>query len=129
MPQKSPQAKAKSENCTNGEVVRFGRTVLTVAKIGLSGKGKMLSRGGGNCHCLLGVVADDNDDKLFTERAMDITEICMKERAGNCEQRELCNAVCTPTADRQSLAGLDAGGKLGPGTRKNKPMVDEHVRS
>ena len=34
-------------------------------------------------------MADDNDDKLFTERAKEIREICMKERAGNCEHRKL----------------------------------------
>ena len=28
-------------------------------------------------------------DKLFTERATEIREICMKERAGNCEHRKL----------------------------------------
>ena len=34
-------------------------------------------------------MADDNDDKLFTEQAKEIREICMKERAGNCEHRKL----------------------------------------
>ena len=82
MPKKSPQAKAKQENRTNGEVVRVGSAVPTFTKIGPSGKGEMLSRGGGICHPLLGVVADDNDDKLFTERAKEQREICMKERAG-----------------------------------------------
>ena len=67
MPKRSPQAKAKEENRTKGEVVRVGRIVPTFAKIGLSGKGEMLSRGGGNCHLLLGVVADD--DKLALHRA------------------------------------------------------------
>ena len=64
-------------------VTRVGRTVPTFAKIGPSGMRETLSCGGGNCHPLLGVVADDNDDKLFTERAKEIREICMKERAGN----------------------------------------------
>ena len=53
MPKKSPQAKAKQENRTNGDVVRVGRTFQTFAKIGLSDKGEMLSRGGCNCHPLL----------------------------------------------------------------------------
>ena len=44
MPKKSPQAKAKQENRTNGEVVRVGRTVRTFANIGLSAKGEILSR-------------------------------------------------------------------------------------
>ena len=89
MPKKSPQAKAKQENRTNGEVVRVGRTVPTFTKIEPSGKVEMLSRGGGDCHPLLGVVADDNDDRLFTERAKELREICMKERADNCEHRKL----------------------------------------
>ena len=89
MPKKSPQAKAKQENRTNGEVVRVGRTVPTFTKIGPSGKVEMLSRGGGDCHPLLGVVADDNDDRLFIERAKELREICMKERADNCEHRKL----------------------------------------
>ena len=91
MPKKGSQAKAKArqENRTNGEVVRVGRTVPTFAKIGLSRKSEMLSRGGSNCHPPLGVVANDNDDKLFTERAKDTREICMKETAGNCEHRKL----------------------------------------
>ena len=86
IPKKSPQAKAKQENRTTCEVVRVGRIVSTITKIAPSGKGEMLSRGGGNCHPLLGVVADNNDDKLFTE---ELREICMKERAGNCEHRKL----------------------------------------
>ena len=32
---------------------------------------------------------DDKDDKLFTERAKEIRDICMKERAGNCKHRKL----------------------------------------
>ena len=88
MPKKGSQAKAKQENRTHGEVARVGRTVPTFAKIGPSGMRETLSRGGGNCHPLLGVVADDNDDKLLTERAKEIREICMKERAGNCEHRK-----------------------------------------
>ena len=48
VPNKSPQ-KAKQENRTNGEVVRVGRIVPTFTKIGSSGKGEILSRGGGNC--------------------------------------------------------------------------------
>ena len=64
MTKKSPQAKATQENRANGEVVRVGRTVPTFAKTRLSGKGEVLSSGGGTCHPLLGVVADDNDDKL-----------------------------------------------------------------
>ena len=89
MPKKSPQTKAKQENRTNGEVVRVGRTVPKFTKVGPSGKGEMLSRGGSHCHPLLGVVADDNDDRLFTERAKELREICMKEKAGNCEHRKL----------------------------------------
>ena len=54
MPKKGPQAKAKQENRTHGEVARFGRTVPTFTKIGPSRMGDTLSRGGGNCHPLLG---------------------------------------------------------------------------
>ena len=89
MSKKGSQAKAKQENRTHGEVSRFGHTVPTFAKIGPSGMRETLSCGGDNCHPLLGVVADDNDDKFFTERAKEIREICMKERAGNCEHRKL----------------------------------------
>ena len=72
-------------------MVRVGRIVPTFAKIGLSGKGETRSRGGGNCHPLVGVVADGNDDKLFTERAKDVRKICMRERTGNFEHRKLCH--------------------------------------
>ena len=89
MPKKVSQSKAKQENRTHGEVARVGRIVPTFAKVGPSEMRETLSRGRGNCHPLLGVVADDNDDKLFTERAKAIREICMKERAGNCEHRKL----------------------------------------
>ena len=64
-------------------------TVPTFTKIGSSGKGEMLSRVGGNCHPLLGVVAGSTDDRLFSERSKELTEICMKERAGNYEHRKL----------------------------------------
>ena len=72
MPKKGPQANAKQENRTHDEVARVGRTVPTFAKIGPSGIRETLSRCGGNCHPLLGVVAHDNDDELFTERAKEI---------------------------------------------------------
>ena len=112
MPKKGSQAEAKQENRTHGEVATVGRTVPTFAKIGPSGMRETLSRGGGNCHPLLGVVADDNDDKLFTERAKEIREICMKERAGNCEHRKLYHdrPLCAlpQQTGRQSVARLDA---------------------
>ena len=89
MPKKSPQAKAKQENRTNVEVASVGRTVPTFTMIGPSSMRETLSRCGGNCHPLLRVVADDNDDKLFIERAKEFRQICKKERAGNCEHRKL----------------------------------------
>ena len=96
-----------------------GRTVPTFAKIGQSGKGEMLSRGGRHCHPLLGVVADDNDDKIFTERTKDSKGICMKERAGNYEHRQLYHdrplcALPQQTDSRQSLAGLVAWMAVSP---------------
>ena len=89
MPKKGSQAEAKQENRTHGEVARVGHAVPTFAKIEPSGMRETLSRGGHNCRPLLGVVADDKNDKLFTERAKEIREICMKERAGDCEHRKL----------------------------------------
>ena len=72
MPKKGSQAKAKQKNRTHGETATVGRIVPTFAKIGPSGMRETLSRCGGPP---LGVVTDDNDDKLFTERAKEIREI------------------------------------------------------
>ena len=98
MPKKGSQAKANQENRTHGEVAMVGRTVPTFAKIGPSGMRETHSRGGDNYHPLLGVAADDNDDKLCTERAKETREIAVPRRA----------SMCTPTADRQAVARLDA---------------------
>ena len=105
MPKKGFQAKDKKENRTNCEVARVGRTVPTFAKIGPSGIKETLSRGGGNCHPLLRVVADDNDDKLFTKRAKKIREFCMKKRAGICEHRKVYVPRPVHSHNRQAVSG------------------------
>ena len=67
----------------------------------------MLSRGGGTCHPSRRVVSDDNDDKLFTERAKELREICMKERAGATVSTESCTTTgsCEHTRSRQAVNG------------------------
>ena len=85
MPKKRPQAKFKQEKRADGRVARVGSTAPTFAEIGVSGKG------GASQWWSQPPSSTERCGRrqLFCERAKNIRESCMKERAGNCEHRQL----------------------------------------
>ena len=85
----------------DGRVVRVGGAVPTCAEIGFSGKGRVPPRSGAKRHPLLVVLA---------ERAKNIRECCMKERAGNCEHILLSNDWSLCAVPQQT--GLGRAGSL-----------------